>query len=173
MSLVDLPPELLLEIVHYADTLHDILSLSLTTRALYNVLVPTHTEYFEIRCTVDKVSFWKHLQEHPRLCKHIRRLILVQHHIRVRLPKLFDITCVSTSAATSSEGFKLLCSLLPQMNNLKTFRSTDLDTLRDASPFLAALTQSRCVLEELKFGYPRNAYNIFPNVVRISVSAFY
>ncbi|KIJ50382.1 hypothetical protein M422DRAFT_98456, partial [Sphaerobolus stellatus SS14] len=61
-------------IVQNVDEPKDLLSLALTSKYIYKVIVPTHLEFRTIRCDAYREDVWKALVAKPNLTKGIRRL---------------------------------------------------------------------------------------------------
>ncbi|KAF8525609.1 hypothetical protein BU17DRAFT_62749 [Hysterangium stoloniferum] len=78
-SLGDGPYELQDAIASFVDHPEDLLSLALTCRRLYTVIVPDHLEFRHVRCDFNKLYVWEALLSRPRLAAGLRSLVLLNN----------------------------------------------------------------------------------------------
>ncbi|KIJ49106.1 hypothetical protein M422DRAFT_99480, partial [Sphaerobolus stellatus SS14] len=64
--------ELFEQIVDEVGKSNDLLSLALTCRAFYQVIIPWHLEYRRITCDVERTSVWKSLCDKPYLASRLQ-----------------------------------------------------------------------------------------------------
>jgi hypothetical protein len=73
-GLSDLPYDLIETIVSYIDAHRDLISLSLANKALYDIIIPRHSQYRLVRTSLKSVQVWSHLASRPDLTRNIRIL---------------------------------------------------------------------------------------------------
>ncbi|KAF8520027.1 hypothetical protein BU17DRAFT_65671 [Hysterangium stoloniferum] len=77
-SLTDVLYELQDAIASFIDHPKDLLSLALTCRSLYRMIIRDHLQFRHVRCNWTKLSVWKALLSRPRLTARLRSLVLAQ-----------------------------------------------------------------------------------------------
>ncbi|KAG5650139.1 hypothetical protein H0H81_000554 [Sphagnurus paluster] len=68
------PTEVLDAIIFHVDSRHDLLSLALSCKRMYDVVCPRHIDYRVVRCKVSALSVWNHLVVNRSLARNVRRL---------------------------------------------------------------------------------------------------
>jgi hypothetical protein len=76
-SLSDQPSDILDHICAFVDEPKDILSFALTSRQIYQLVIPDHIEFRHLRCDIRRISLWKKLSELPAIASRFVSLEVI------------------------------------------------------------------------------------------------
>ncbi|KAJ7093399.1 hypothetical protein B0H15DRAFT_832182 [Mycena belliarum] len=134
MALSLQPPELLDDIASLLVRPSDLLSLALTSKTLYAIVVPQHLEFREIRCDARRSALWVALAQHPGLARRLRSLEMYREPDLLRsnlVPRCLmsgdndvppvDCSLDVRSKTCSSQCTERICAAISPMSALMRF----------------------------------------------------
>ncbi|KAG6811230.1 hypothetical protein H0H92_008447 [Tricholoma furcatifolium] len=122
MSFSALPHEVLDQILCELDRVEDLLSLAFTSRANASLVIPSHSEYRQIRVRTSMPAMWAHLASRADLARNIHQVQLCARQ-DYTAPDRFPVTLVEDSLHHSDEEKRVsdICLALRHMTKLTTF----------------------------------------------------
>lgn len=139
----------------------DLLSLALTERSLYSIIIPHFLDYCRLVFPIERADVWEHLNGRPLFCSRVRHLELWSRHHFLNPSQIPFNTIVPRSLRNPEEissrahNINGICSALAKMSNLKriAFHNSWKRKYMSPSeifPLTLAVYSSGCELESIE-----------------------